>query len=167
MGVCFKSSGIILLKNDYKDSFIKGFLDIAVPFDDNIHYMSNDDGLFQFFNYARHYFMSEIIEYIRENIVMVDSCQIWFECDDEDDNSSDGSGFPFIVFVEVCNGKLYEECLSRRLPCEWVYHVGDMEWFSNEREKENERLLKKFDDMHNDDNNDVIHYKKDDNDLPF
>lgn len=49
--------------------------------------------LLEFETYARHYFMSNLIEMLEENIEDVECGNIWFSCHDED--SSDEEGFSF------------------------------------------------------------------------
>ena len=142
MSICFHSSGVLLLKDKTNKDFSNGLSSILMKYDDRSGFMHNDNGLVQFFNYGRHYCMSDVIEYINNNVDMVDSAQIWFDCDDEDDLSGNGEGFPFEIFVEVCNGKVYEETLKRRLPCDWFHYTSDTKWFDSERKKKHEEMNK-------------------------
>jgi hypothetical protein len=38
--------------------------------------------------------------------------------------------FPFVMLMEIVDGKLYEECMNTRLPYDWSFFNVDNEWFN-------------------------------------
>lgn len=153
MAICFYGDGTILLKKENAKEFVDKFIELAKQYktDDKITYKK--DVLLEFETYARHYFMSNLIEMLEENIEDVECGNIWFSCHDED--SSDEEGFPFINFVEISNGKLYKQTLYRRLPCDWTFHLDSIT--GDESLAEERNLL----------NSDVLIKTDDEDDFPF
>lgn len=135
MSICFHGSGTIKLKKENKDEFAKKFLEIAKPYDSNMSFMCNDDGLLQFINYARHFFMSDISDMLEKNVEMIDFGSLEFICYDED--GSPKNPFSHIITLEIVDGKVYEESLDTRLPCDWEHYYADNEWFKKEYERRN------------------------------
>lgn len=170
MAVCYNGDGSIVLKQDFTKEFSDKFTKLAIPFDEKMSFMCNDKGLLQFMIYARHYFVWELIELLEENVEMIDSGRLWFSCYDED-SMCDDEGFPFIIFIEIKDGKVYNQSLNKRLPEEWMFYNTDQEWFDNERnkkEKEEQELMEKIEEERK--NQSQIEMKQSDNNddgLPF
>lgn len=68
-------------------------------------------------SYANYHAIEEIGELLENNIDLVDQAQIYFNCHDED--GCETHPFPFVVFIEVANGKVYREELLTRLDFQW------------------------------------------------
>lgn len=128
MAVCFDGHGTIRLKKETAKDFADKFKELLGKYDGDGNFMCNDDGLLQFKNFARHFFMRDCRQLIEDNIDLVEDGRMWFKCDDED--GSVDNPFPFAVMVEIVDGKVYEETLNTRLPYDWSFHYVDCEWFA-------------------------------------
>lgn len=127
MAICFHGYGSISLKKESAMKFADAFKDALEKFGNDNRYMCNEDGLFQFENYARHYFMEDCKQLIEDNLNDIIDGRIWFRCDDAGGNSS--NPFPFEIMIEIVDGKIYEEGLRTRLSSDWSDHVPDYGWF--------------------------------------
>lgn len=87
-----------------------------------LHQDERGKWVFQFKNYARHGFVTDVIRIIKDNPEAVEEGQLWFDCDDED--GSPERPFPFIVLYEIVNGEIYDQVLETRLPYDWEMHCG-------------------------------------------
>jgi hypothetical protein len=151
MAICFHGNGTILLKKENAKKFVDKFIELAKQYGTDDKITCEKDVLLKFETYARHFFMSDLIEMLKENIENVECCDAWFSCDDED--SFDDEGFPFINFIEISNGKIYEQTLYRRLPCDWLYHLDSITGDSSlaeERKISNSAVSIKTDDEEDD-----------------
>ena len=139
MAICYHSDGKIVLNKETSAEFVKGIAPIfdkyKNDYDKKDDYKLIKDKLFTFSNYRRHFFVWDIKEYIEANVDKIDSAQLWFRCDDED-CFDDEHGFPFLMFDEVKDGKLYEQTLYRRLYSDWEYQEGSEDFYSDERQEE-------------------------------
>lgn len=127
MAVCFDGHGTIRLKKETAQDFADKFKELLDKYDKDCPFMCNEDGLLQFKNYARHFFMGDCKDLIESNIEKVEDGRLWFNCHDED--GSCDNPFPFAVMIEIVDGKVYEETLETRLPYDWSFHFVDGEWF--------------------------------------
>lgn len=118
MAICFHGEGEILLKEDKTKEFIDKFIELSKSYDENTNFSCNENNLFKFNNYARHYFMVDLKELLNQNIDSIKCGQIWFSCYDED-CFNDEEGFPFMHFFEMKKGVFYEQTLYKRLSFGW------------------------------------------------
>lgn len=118
MSICFYSNGLILMDNKNSD-FINKFGDLCLKYDNNCLFKMNSENVIKFKLYARHYFMSEFEELVNEYINDINSGQIHFTCDDED--GSFDNPFPNYVYVEICEGKYFEQSIVTRFSYDWGY----------------------------------------------
>ena len=130
MSVCFHGYGSIRLKKETAQEFADKFKELLEKYSGNKKFMCNEDGLLQFKNFARHFFMSECKQLIEDNIDKIIDGRLCFNCGDED--GSCDRPFPFYVLVEIVNGKLFEETLETRLPGDWYLRYADGEWLYQE-----------------------------------
>lgn len=133
MAVCFDGHGSIRLKKETAQEFADKFKELLGKYDGDGKFMCNEDGLLQFKNFARHFFMSDCKQLIEDNIDKIIDGRLWFNCDDED--GSCDNPFPFAFLVEIVDGKVYEETLETRLPYDWSFHFVDWKWFEGLHEK--------------------------------
>lgn len=64
--------------------FGEKFKELQDKFDKSGRFLCDNDGLIQFVNYARHYFMSDCKQLIEDNLDSIEEGRLWFNCDDED-----------------------------------------------------------------------------------
>jgi hypothetical protein len=128
MAICFNVHGTIRLKKECVYDFKVKFDELLKKYDNNSQTMCNEEGLFQFIGYTRHHFIDDCRELIEENIGLIEDGRIWFDCYDED--GSVENPFPFVMLMEIVDGKLYEECMNTRLPYDWSFFNVDNEWFN-------------------------------------
>lgn len=167
MGVWYHGDGKIVLKKECADEFVKAVSQLFNDAHNNRgdeYYELVHGVFFKFSNYARHYFLWELIDIIKDNVDKIDSGQIWFNCDDED-CFNDEHGFPFIIFVEIKDGKVYEESLHRRLHSDWTLLEGNEDWHSPEQIEERRKYREKVERQIEEAKLHPIQYN--DDDLPF
>jgi hypothetical protein len=165
MSVCFNGHGTILVKKERIEVFSNEFNEKFKEFDKFGKTMFNEYGLFQFKNYVRHYFIDEFKKFIEENVKYIEEGRVWFKCDEED--GSVKNPFPFIILIEIVDGKIYEETLYTRIGEDWDMYVVDHDWFfnvSNEIEKEVEDI---YDSVYDKNKENEEQNLSDDSDLPF
>lgn len=127
MSVCFHGYGSIRLEKETAQEFADKFKELLEKYNGNKKFMCNEDGLLQFKNFARHFFMSDCKQLIEDNIDKIIDGRLWFKCDDED--GSCDRPLPFVFMVEIVDGKVFDENLETRLPYDWSFHNVDSEWF--------------------------------------
>ena len=127
MAICYHGNGCILLKKETAKEFSDKFNEQMKKYIGRSDSMCNDEGLLQFKNYARHYFIDDCRKLIEENIEQVDEGRLWFNCHDED--GSPERPFPQTILLEITGGKVYEETLHTRLNVDWDMRNADYEWF--------------------------------------
>lgn len=71
----------------------------------------------RFNSYANYLAIDAIQELLQNNIDLVDTARIYFDCHDEDGSTT--NPFPFIVMIEATDGKVFKEELNTRLDCQW------------------------------------------------
>lgn len=127
MSVFFDGHGTIRLKKEKASEFADKFKELSGKYDRDGKFMCNEDGLLQFKNFARHFFIKDCKQLIEDNIDKIIDGRLWFKCDDED--GSCDRPFPFVFMFEIVDGKVFEESLETRLPYDWSFHNVDSEWF--------------------------------------
>lgn len=127
MSVFFDGHGTIRLKKEKASEFADKFKELSGKYDRDGKFMCSEDGLLQFKNFARHFFMRDCKQLIEDNIDKIIDGRLWFKCDDED--GSCDRPFPFAFMFEIVDGKVFEENLETRLPYDWSFHNVDSEWF--------------------------------------
>ena len=154
MAICFKGNGVIFVKKEKIEDFSNDFEELQKKYDGFGKCMHREDGLFQFLNYARHYFMPDVKELLEKYAEWIVAGRLWFDCDDED--GSVESPFPFSILIEIVDGKVFEEELKTRLGCQFDMHA-DFDWFnqvSKNRNDEMMEIINKFEEKRQKENKD-------------
>lgn len=121
MAICYHGDGKLLLNADKEKEFTEKFMKLAKLYDEEMMFLKfscNENNLMEFSNYARHYFINDLIDMLNENIDCIKCGEVWFSCYDED-SFNDKEGFPFMEFYEIKDGILYEQTLYKRLTLGW------------------------------------------------
>lgn len=130
--ICFNSNGCIILKEDIQQKdkqMLQNAIDMTIhKYDSDADYMNNDTTLIQYQLYANYHFNDFIIELLEDNIHLIDTAKLEFTCYDEEIHLTE-DGFPFMIYVEVVDGKLKEQRLYRKLPTAWDVYRTDIDWF--------------------------------------
>ena len=145
MAICFNGHGMIVVKEDKVKEFYDEFKELCEKYDNFGKVTFNDRGLIQFNNYARHYFMSDVNDFIEKHIEWIVSGRLWFGCDDED--GSVKNPFPCKVLIEIADGKVYEEAIHTRLGSFWEQEIFLMLSKKNKSEDEKEEDRLKIDEI--------------------
>ena len=123
MSICYNVRGNIVLEKETIKEVETKFSEIIKKYDNDCKFkIVEEHDLLSFKLYARHFIIGEIFDYLQDNIDKLYRGEIWFNCYDEDSFGDDG--FPFIIYIEVNNGKVEMQSLNRKLPYDWDMHFG-------------------------------------------
>lgn len=129
MAIFFNGRGKIRVKKEVAQDFINDFNKLFKDYDlgDEVSYNEisyNENGVLEFRNYARHFFIRDCAQLIDRNIDKIIEGKLWFICDDED--GSCDRPFPYIMQFEIVDEKLYEDTIETRLPYDWEYQMDKL-----------------------------------------
>lgn len=124
MSICMHVFGLI----QYKEVPEKYPTDILKKYDEDVPVLERG-ALFQTTEgYAHWPVIEKIKSYLEENASNIEGAHFQFSNYDDDDA-------PYLVQLEVAEGKVYEDVLERHLSCEWQFHVQDSTWMINTSER--------------------------------
>ena len=106
-----------------KIDFITKLKDLFVKYNQNSGegFDYDNENALCFSLYARHYFMSDIINLLEEYKETIDKATLF--CNADADDFPANEPFPFLTYVEVINNTVEEQTLYRKIDGMWSHYT--------------------------------------------